>query len=158
MSSNVEIFVAPFSNPTAGQWTDAIDAVETFESFGDIEVAVMDSDANDIINEFTQPDVIVEIAELSTDELAQYRVAVAAELSGDSVAEMVEDAQERIRAHAFHAGDLNASVQDAYEEMAGLEPGSLAATYFDWEAFARDIILSNIEVKTVDGVFLVSSC
>ena len=156
--SNVEIFVAPFSDPTAGQWTDGADAVETFASFGDVEVAVMDSNMSDVIDEYTRPDAIVEISELSVDELASYRVAVAAELPGDTVAEMVENAQDRIMAHAFYAGDLNESVQDAYGDMVELEPGSIAERYFDWESYAKDVILENIEVKTEDGTFLVSSC
>ena len=155
--SNVEIFVAPFSNPTAGQWTDGADAVQTFAYFGDWEVAVMDSNVSDVINEFTQPHEIAEIAELSVDELAQYRVAVAAELSGDTVAELVEAAQDRIMAHASHACDLNISVQDSLDGTVELEPGSIAERYFCWESFASDVILENMEVETVDGVFLVSS-
>ena len=154
--SNVKIFVAPFDNPLEGQWTDGADAVKTFESFYDVEVGVMDSDASDIINEFSEPDEIEEISLLPTDELAAYRVAVAAELSGDTVAELVEAAQDSIMAHAFHASDLNRSVQDAYADLVDLQKGSIEERYFDWEAYARDIILENQEVKTVDGVFLVS--
>ena len=147
----MQIFVAPYANPLAGEWTDAADAVETYEKVyarangGD--VGLMDTEVPGT-DETTQPDVIVALAEVATERGNVWRAYLqifSPTFNDDGdVTEAADDCDERYR------GTFDSDTDFAWEhaEGTGMLQGwpEQARRYFNAESFARDLMMEHESV------------
>ena len=145
-----QVFIAPYSNPLNGQWTDAADAVATYEAAQDRfdEVAFMDAE-HALVDEHSRPEFVEALAELDADEDRLLRAFVdaggidAGKLADEyDVAYAVGMAQERLACVSDTKADAWRAFMDSGEgEIVEHELSKLHETirnYFNWEHWANE--------------------
>lgn len=144
----LRIFVAPYANPLDGEWTDAADAVETFERVyarangGD--VGLMDSEVPGT-DELTRPDVVVALAEAATERGDVWRAYLRAFSPTFNDAGDVDDAGNDCDDRYQGQFDSDTDFAWSYVESVGMldEWPDAARNYFDVERFARDLMMDH---------------
>ena len=142
----LQIFVAPYANPLDGEWTDAADAVETFERVYDRanggDVGLMDSEVPGT-DELTPPCVVVALAEAATERGDVWRAYLRLFSPTFNDVGDVEDAGDECDERYY--GEFDSDTEFAWHlaEESGLfhEWPETARTYFNVEAYARDLMM-----------------
>ena len=144
------IFVAPYANPLAGEWTDAADAVETFAAVykrangGD--VGLMDYELPGC-NELTQPETVVALAEAAeTHGIDEWRAFVKWDDGPLNSEGDVWEASRRFEDSYRGQWDSDADYAYHFAEACMEVPEGLWA-YLDFDAIFRDLPVYAVTVN-----------
>ena len=139
------VFLAPFSNPTAGRWIFA-DEVENElaalrAKYGDVDFGAMDSEGfGGLVNEYTPIDEIVRLDEAIETHGAAFLAFAKVEGVEYATLEHFEDA---------YCGewDSDREFAEEYIESTGMlgDAPELVARYFDYKSFASDLMFDHYE-------------
>ena len=137
------IFAAPCSNPLAGEWTDAEDAVETFEAlrarFGDTDIEVMDHEGFGTLEPFTFPERIVEIDE----EIEVHGAALVAwrRYHGNREADDIQRFENAYRGEWSSDREFGEETADDMIKCSGAPEE--VTRYFDYDSWTRDMMFDH---------------
>lgn len=145
MTEERRVFLAPFDNPLAGRWVDACEATEELErlreKWGDVDFGAMDSEGfGGAVNEYTPVDEIVRLDELIEDHGEAFVAFLKVEGAEHATVDRFEDA------YSGQYDSHRAFAEEIVEQCGYLDemPEQLLG-YFDYDAFARDLMFEHYE-------------
>ena len=153
-NDTLTVFIAPYANPTNGEWieaTDAPGAMDRMEArYGEGNVGFMDTETP-LVEEYTNPYVVQALGELDLDHLYMLEAWIATgaykqELTdSDAVFNAVEDAMASfIFTCDYESGAEEAVMESCLGDMVASELKDVpeyVSMYFDWRAWARDTLM-----------------
>ena len=131
-----QVFIAPYSNPLNGRWTDAANACADWDWQSEWfdEVAFMDAE-HPLVNEHTSPEFVEALADLDDDEDELFRAWVAAGRFDEATVD---------------AGDVAAALECAQDALVMMTDTECDAARDYWNGPGWDLIQPILEAIPVE--------